>query len=170
MYSVAAAAAATGLSETTVLRAIQAGRISGTKNEINEWQVDPADLHRLYSPEVTRSDSRKAPEADRPPARRSGRAEAISSRARLDDMAQARLSGLANSDQKTQQAARTRWWRLVTGLQDKLPLTGAAVSSHLGKSPSGLVASERLPRPPGDRAGRLRSQECAPSGREWSSP
>ena len=124
MYSVAAAAAATGLSETTVLRAIQAGRISGTKNEINEWQVDPADLHRLYSPEVTRSDSRKAPEADRPPARRSGRAEAISSRARLDDMAQARLSGLANSDQKTQQAARTRWWRLVTGLQDSFHSPG----------------------------------------------
>jgi GH24 family phage-related lysozyme (muramidase) len=119
MYSIAAAAAATGLSETTVLRAIQAGRISGTKNEINEWQVDPADLHRLYSPEVTRSDSGNAPGADRPPARPSGRAEAISSRARLDDMAQAkRLAGLANSDQRTQQAARTRWWRLVSGLQD----------------------------------------------------
>jgi hypothetical protein len=125
MYSIAAAAAATGLSETTVLRAIQAGRISGTKNEINEWQVDPADLHRLYSPEVTRSDSGSAPGADRPPARRSGRAEAIGSRARLDDMAQAkRLSGLANSDQRAQQAARTRWWRLVSSLQDSFGSPG----------------------------------------------
>jgi hypothetical protein len=46
-YSVAAAAAAAGLSKTIVLRAIQAGRISGTKNEINEWLVDPTELHRL---------------------------------------------------------------------------------------------------------------------------
>jgi len=125
MYSVAAAAAATGLSETSVLRAIQAGHISGTKNEINEWQVDPAEFHRLYAPGVTRSFSGNAPPADGTPARRSGQAEAICSRARLNDMAQAkRLSGLANSDQKTQQAARTRWWRLVTGLQNSFRSPG----------------------------------------------
>ena len=86
MYSVAAAAA---MSETTVLRAIQAGHISGTKNEINEWQVDPAEFHRLYAPGVTRSLSGNAPPADGTPARRSGQAEAICSRARLNDMAQA---------------------------------------------------------------------------------
>jgi hypothetical protein len=44
-YSIAAAAA--GLSKTTILRAIEAGSISGTKNEINEWQVDPTELHHL---------------------------------------------------------------------------------------------------------------------------
>ena len=119
MYSVAAAAATTGLSEITVIRALQAGHISGTKNEINEWQVDPADLHRLYAPGVIRSVTRNAPPAAGTPARDFGRAEAIRrSRARLSDTAQAkRLSVLANSDQRTQQAARTRWWRLVTSLQ-----------------------------------------------------
>ena len=52
-YSVAAAAAAVGLSKTTVLRAIHAGFISATTNEINEWQVDPAELAefcRRYAP------------------------------------------------------------------------------------------------------------------------
>jgi hypothetical protein len=76
MYSVAAAAGITGLSKTTVLRAIQAGHISGTKNEINEWQVDPAELHRLYSPEVTRLARENTPPAEAAAARRSGRAEA----------------------------------------------------------------------------------------------
>jgi hypothetical protein len=125
MYSVAAAAATTGLSEITVIRALQAGHISGTKNEINEWQVDPADLHRLYAPGVVRSVTRNAPPADGTPARDFGRAEAVRSRARLSDMAQAkRLSVLANSDQRTQQAARTRWWRLVTSLQNSFRSPG----------------------------------------------
>jgi hypothetical protein len=124
-YSVAAAAAAAGVSKTTVLRAVQAGRISGTKNEVNEWQVDPAELHRLAElrrldapvarcSEVAASIRGHALQTD---ARAiSGRAGAIRSRSRLLDMAQAkRLSGLAISDQKAQQAARTRWWHQVTG-------------------------------------------------------
>ena len=134
MYSVAAAAAAAGLSKTTVLRAIQAGLISGTKNEINEWQVDAAELQRLYVPvashppcfqlrqgEVTAATGNALP-TDGAAANRSGRAQAMRSGAWLNDMAQARrLSGLANSDQKTQQDARTRWWRRVTGKQEKTP-------------------------------------------------
>jgi hypothetical protein len=123
-YSIAAAAAAAGLSKTTVLRAIEAGSISGTKNEINEWQVDPTELHHLAElrrldatvagrSEVTGSARGNASPTD--PRSVSGRAEAIRSGARLDDMAQAkRLSGLAISDQKAQQDARTRWWRQVT--------------------------------------------------------
>jgi hypothetical protein len=39
MYSVAAAAAATGLNQTTVLRAIQTGHISGTNTEHGESTV-----------------------------------------------------------------------------------------------------------------------------------
>ena len=47
-YTLAAAAAATGLNKTTVLRAIKSGKITGTKNELGEWQVEPAELHRVY--------------------------------------------------------------------------------------------------------------------------
>jgi hypothetical protein len=112
MYSVAAVAAATGLSKTAVLRAIQMGRISGTKNEINEWQVDPAELHRLYAPIAGRSEATGPATGDAPPAD----PRAICSRDQFNEMAQAkRLSNLADSDQKAQQTARTRWWRLVTG-------------------------------------------------------
>lgn len=131
MYSVAAAAGITGLSKITVLRAIQAGHISGTKNEINEWQVDPAELHRLYSPEVTRLARENTPPAEAAAARRSGRAEAICSKTRLNDLAQAkRLSGLADSDQRMQQAARTRWWRLAKGLQESFRSPGPQPPDH----------------------------------------
>jgi hypothetical protein len=112
MYSVAAVAAATGLSKTAVLRAIQMGRISGTKNEINEWQVDPAELHRLYAPPSRAAARPPDPQRGAPPAD----PRAIRSRDQFNEMAQAkRLSNLADSDQKAQQTARTRWWRLVTG-------------------------------------------------------
>ncbi len=33
--------------KSTVLRAIKAGRISGTKDEQGEWHVEPAELHRV---------------------------------------------------------------------------------------------------------------------------
>jgi hypothetical protein len=36
--------------KSTVLRAIKAGRISGTKDEQCEWHVEPAELHRVYPP------------------------------------------------------------------------------------------------------------------------
>jgi hypothetical protein len=36
--------------KSTVLRAIKAGRISGTKDEQGEWHVEPAELHRVYPP------------------------------------------------------------------------------------------------------------------------
>jgi excisionase family DNA binding protein len=61
-YSVTAAAAAVGLSKTTVLRAIHAGFISATKTEINEWQVDPAELAefcRRYAPVAGHSEVTK---------------------------------------------------------------------------------------------------------------
>jgi hypothetical protein len=61
MYSIAAAAAATGLSQTTLLRAIQAGHISSTRNGFNEWQVDPAELHRLYDPKESQRGARRRP-------------------------------------------------------------------------------------------------------------
>jgi hypothetical protein len=37
--------------KSTVLRAIKAGRISGTKDEQGEWHVEPAELQRVYPPD-----------------------------------------------------------------------------------------------------------------------
>ena len=42
MYSLATAAAACGVSKSVILRAIIAGKISGSKNKHGEWHVEPA--------------------------------------------------------------------------------------------------------------------------------
>ena len=49
-YSLRQAADATGRAKPTLLRAIQAGKISAKKNELGEWEIDPAELHRIYPP------------------------------------------------------------------------------------------------------------------------
>jgi hypothetical protein len=116
MYSVAAAAAVTGLNKTTVLQAIQTGRISGSKTELGEWLVDPAELHRLYAP-LAGSVATGSATGDAPPAGGELRPRTVLAEQRwLDDMAYKRLARLATSDQQAQQAARTRWWRRVTGV------------------------------------------------------
>lgn len=48
MYSLKEAAERTGRGKPAILKAIQKGRISAKKNELGEWQIDPAELHRVY--------------------------------------------------------------------------------------------------------------------------
>ena len=48
--SLGAAAAATGLNKTSILRAIKSGKISGRKDALGQWWVEPAELHRLPKP------------------------------------------------------------------------------------------------------------------------
>ena len=50
MYTIATAAAAVGRNKTAILRAIDAGKISAVKDDTGEWQIDPAELHRIYPP------------------------------------------------------------------------------------------------------------------------
>lgn len=50
MYSLKEAAERTGRGKPAILKAIQKGRISARKNEFGEWQIDPAELHRVYPP------------------------------------------------------------------------------------------------------------------------
>jgi hypothetical protein len=47
-YNLTAAAAATGMNKTSVLSAINAGKISASLNAHNELEIDPAELHRVY--------------------------------------------------------------------------------------------------------------------------
>jgi hypothetical protein len=50
-YTLMSAATACGINRSTVLRAIKAGRISATKDEVTgAWLIEPAELHRLYPP------------------------------------------------------------------------------------------------------------------------
>ena len=68
-YSVKQAAEATGKTKPTILRAIQANRIAARKDEHGRWQIDPAELDRVYRPTVavrridTCTDARAAPGA-----------------------------------------------------------------------------------------------------------
>jgi len=55
-YTLAEAATAAGVYKSTVLRAIKSGKISGAKNEMGEWIIEPVELHRVYPP-ATRSDA-----------------------------------------------------------------------------------------------------------------
>ena len=50
MHTIATAAAAVGRNKTAILRAVKAGKISVAKDENGEWQIDPAELHRIYPP------------------------------------------------------------------------------------------------------------------------
>jgi excisionase family DNA binding protein len=42
------AARATGVGKTTLARAIKAGRLSATRTDLGSYQIDPAELHRVY--------------------------------------------------------------------------------------------------------------------------
>jgi excisionase family DNA binding protein len=44
------AAKATGVSRSTILRAIKAHRISAAKTDAGDWAIDPAELHRVFPP------------------------------------------------------------------------------------------------------------------------
>ena len=55
--TLAAAAAAAGVNKTTLLRAIKAGKISGNKDEHGQWDVEPAELHRIHPPVTQRADT-----------------------------------------------------------------------------------------------------------------
>jgi septal ring factor EnvC (AmiA/AmiB activator) len=67
-YSLKHAATATGKSKPTILRAIQTGKISAEKDALGEWQIEPAELHRVYPPVSVRNGSDEPERNDTQPA------------------------------------------------------------------------------------------------------
>jgi len=49
-YTLGQAAKAVGMSKTSILRSIKAGRISAGRDELGQWAIEPCDLHRVYPP------------------------------------------------------------------------------------------------------------------------
>ena len=47
-YTLAAAANATGLEESTILRGIEQGQIAGAQDPSGEWQIEDVEIQRLY--------------------------------------------------------------------------------------------------------------------------
>jgi hypothetical protein len=54
-YTLGQAAKATGKSKPTISNAIESGRLSASKDAFGRWQIDPAELHRVYPPDLTAS-------------------------------------------------------------------------------------------------------------------
>ncbi|CAK0765202.1 conserved hypothetical protein [Gammaproteobacteria bacterium] len=44
------AADSTGKSKSSILRAIQSGRISAQRDDLGQWLIDPSELYRVYEP------------------------------------------------------------------------------------------------------------------------
>jgi hypothetical protein len=131
-YTLAAAATATGLNKTTILRAIKSGKISGTIDQHGHWHLEPAELHRVYPPVAGLAENSGA-------AQRDAAFEAVAAaelqfrftlleqrladfKADLEDMRdqrnawQAQAERLALTDQRAQQESQEeqrsrRWWR-----------------------------------------------------------
>src|SRR6267154_4187689 len=55
-YTLGQAAKATGKTKAAISQAIAANRISATKDDLGRWQIDPAELHRLYPPKGSQVD------------------------------------------------------------------------------------------------------------------
>lgn len=49
-YTLSEAAKATGKSKMTLLRAIKNGRMSARRKDDNSYEIDPAELHRVFPP------------------------------------------------------------------------------------------------------------------------
>lgn len=49
-YTAGQAAKAAGVSKATITRALQSGKISGSKDDNGAWSIDPAELHRVFPP------------------------------------------------------------------------------------------------------------------------
>jgi tRNA G37 N-methylase TrmD len=56
VYTLGQAAKATGKTKTTIAKAIAKGRISAQKDDIGQYVIDPAELHRVYPFTVENSD------------------------------------------------------------------------------------------------------------------
>ncbi len=56
-YTLGQAAKATGKSKPAILDAIKSGRLSATRDERRQWQIEPAELHRVYAPVVQVNDT-----------------------------------------------------------------------------------------------------------------
>ena len=47
-FTLGTASQATGYAKSTILRAIKAGRISATRDDLGQWQIEPTELFRVF--------------------------------------------------------------------------------------------------------------------------
>src|SRR5215831_263410 len=105
------AAEAVGMNRSSILRAIKAGKISASRDENDQWQIEPAELHRVYpapTPATTHTD------------------ELIAElRARLDDM-----RGALATAERNAETWRTAFEREQAQRALPIPSTNAQLGPH----------------------------------------
>ena len=98
-YTLGTAAQACGLNKSTVLRAIKAGKISATRDEHGQWQIDPAEMHRVYPPVASNVAEQRSEQRYAPAQPRDRTDELVAElRARLEDMRNALDRACADAD------------------------------------------------------------------------
>jgi hypothetical protein len=101
MLTLGQAAKQTGLSKTAISRAVKSGRLSATRNDQGEYQIDPSELFRVY-PVTASVDSE--PERQATPKDNSGLQGQIDLlRETVDDLRE-RLSNTEKARQRAEQA------------------------------------------------------------------
>lgn len=63
MLSLGQAAKLAGVGKTTISRAVHSGRLSAVRNGDGGYQIDPAELARVYDLDAARLEKRETPEA-----------------------------------------------------------------------------------------------------------
>jgi hypothetical protein len=125
-YSLAEAAKATGLYKSTILRSIKAGRLTGTKDALGQWKLEPAELHRVYPPASDNGASTTQRAFTQSAALIEAQARAALAEQRLADLKAALDDMKAQRDKWQLQAEATQrlladatakrpWWRRLAG-------------------------------------------------------
>jgi hypothetical protein len=137
VYSLKQAADAVGRGKPAILKAIKSGRISAKKDDNGQWQIDPAELHRVYPvtatgnssdtaqgerQETPKESSVVAPEIEMLRERLAEKdaliADLRTERDRLLSVIEtqaAQVKLLTDQRPAPQPAERRGWWRRVTG-------------------------------------------------------
>lgn len=110
-YTLGEAAKATGKSKATISKAIKSGRISAIKRDTGEFQIEPAELHRVY-PITVHSEHKETPET--PPDKSDNDGLIRELRARLE-AAQERLADKETVIEDLRED-RDRWRQQATAL------------------------------------------------------
>jgi hypothetical protein len=144
-YTLSTAANACGLNKSTVLRAIKAGKISATRNEHGEWQIDPAEMHRVYPPAESSGAEQRREQRHAPVQTRDRTDDLVAElRARLDDMRTER--DRARTDADTWRVAFENTQRLLPMPQDAPPTQPAQPDQRPHEAPPLQPSASRLRR------------------------
>jgi hypothetical protein len=119
-YTLGQAAKATGKSKAGISQAIASHRISATKDELGRWQIDPAELHRVFPPisqQVNDSEPLVTPDQKAEIARLKATVEGLEKLCKQiegerDSLREqnTRLTALLTDERTVQKPSRRSWW------------------------------------------------------------